>query len=496
MLREFIGDLGKYLPSYILPGIVGLIAIPIITRLFPPRDYGDYALVMAGITLLTGIAAAWIAASVIRFFSVCQLDNQLEKFYSTTIKLALLSVGFISLISLGVLLIAQNHISSNLYSLMCIGLLVFMATSFYNIGLSILRAGRKVNWYSSFTIWHSIAGLSFGVALVVIFQYGVEGLLWGSFLSMAVAFPLVWKIAVGKPSLKEGGFHSSQASEMTRYGLPLIIVNIASWVAMLSDRYVIGLFRSSAEVGIYSAAYAIPQGSIFVIASLFSLSAMPIGVRIWEAKRSEKSQEFLTNLMRYYLIIGFPATVGLSLLAKPIMHVFTTPAYFSGYSVISFIAFSAFFAGVSTIFGMVLNYYMKTKLIMYCNLICASLNIGLNFWLVPQYGFIAAAATTLLAFTADLIMKIVLSRHFLTWQFPFKSLGRVACASAVMGAAVYFIGNSLITSNLVNLIVGICAGVLIYFVMLFLLRELQPEEIKELQTLKSDFIVKFWRLIK
>jgi hypothetical protein len=78
-------------------------------------------------------------------------------------------------------------------------------------------------------------------------------------------------------------------------------------------------------------------------------------------------------------------------------------------------------------------------------------------------------------------MKIIISRHFLTWQFPFKSLGRIACASVGMGTAVYFIGNSLTDSILVNLIAGICSGVVIYFMMLLLLREPQAEEIAEVR---------------
>lgn len=481
MIRGFTRDLGKYLPSYIVPGIVGIIAVPIITRLFPPEDYGDYILVKTTISILSAVGASWLSASIIRFFSACQLNDRLAEFYSTVIKLALLSVGVISFVGLGGLLLVQDYVPLNLWQLMRVGLLVFIGTSFYNIFLSILRAKRRVNWYSSLAIWRSVIGLGFGVMLVVCLRRGVDGLLWGSLLSMVVIFPLIWKISRGKPSSKARGIHRSLALEMIRYGLPVILANLASWIIMLSDRYVLEFFRGSTEVGVYSAAYAIPQGSIFVIASMFSLSAMPIGVSIWEAYGRKKSQEFLSKLMRYYLIIGLPAMLGLSVLSKPIMHVLTAPAYFSGHSVIPFIAFSGFLAGISTIWGMPLNYAKKTNLIMLCNLVCAVLNLGLNFCLISKYGFIAAAATTLIAFTADLIMKIVVSKHFLTWVFPFKSLGRGACASAVMGVAVYIIGNRLTASNLINVIVGIGVGVVIYFIVLVLLHEFHSEEVAEVR---------------
>lgn len=496
MIKDLFKDLAKYLPSYIIPAIVGIVAIPIITRLFSPEDYGNYVLVLAAVSILSAIATAWLCASIIRFYPAYKLDNRIEEFHSTIVKLSLISVIAISIVALSILYIVRSRTSPSFYLLMHIGLLVFIVTSVSSIFLSELRAKRQVTWYSFFTIWRSMAGLGFGITIVIVFHRGVEGLLWGSFLSIAIVLPLLWKFAIGKSSFKGGSVHSSMTSEIAKYGFPIIVVNLASWIIMLSDRYVLGFFRGSAEVGIYSAGYTISQQSILIIASLFALASNPIAFNIWEKQGVEASQIFLTKLARYYLLIGFPATVGLTVLSKPVMHVLTAPAYFSGYIIIPLIAFSSFFVGITNNFSRVLSYYKKTNLIMFCNLACASLNLGLNFLLIPKYGYIAAAATTFIAFAADLLIKIAMSRYFLAWQFPFKSLGKIAVASAVMGVIVYHLGNSLTFSNLINLIVGICTGIIVYFIMLLLLREPQPEEIKELQILKSSFTVKFWRLIR
>ena len=47
------------------------------------------------------------------------------------------------------------------------------------------------------------------------------------------------------------------------------------------------------------------------------------------------------------------------------------------------------------------------------------------------------------------------------WNFPFKSLGKIVIASLVMTVAVYPVGNSLTSSVLANLIVGICIEIVI-----------------------------------
>jgi len=479
MIRELVKDIAKYLPSYIVPAIVGILALPIITRLFPPDEYGNYVLVLVTVSILSAITTTWLSASIIRFFPTYKLNNRLREFYGTLIKLTLVSIAVISLIFWGILYLVEGYIPTGICSLMRIGLLVFIASSCSTVLLSFLRAKRQVTWYSSFSIWSSVAGLGLGITLVMVSHYGVDGLLWGSFLSTAIAVPLLWKVAMGRPSFKEGRIRSSMTLEVARYGFPIVIVNIASWILSLSDRYVLELFRGSVEVGIYSASYTISEGTIFMIASLFMLASGPIGYRIWEGQGIEASREFLNKVSRYYLLIGLPATVGLSVLARPVIDVLTAQAYYQGYKIIPLVAFGAFLVGITHRFSEALTFYKRTDILMYCVLGSALLNIGLNFLFIPKYGYMAAAATTLIAFAANLTMVIIMSRRFFIWSFPFKSLGKVVIASAIMGAVVYPVGNSLTSSTLINLIVGICVGVVIYFLMLLLLRELQSGEIKE-----------------
>jgi len=483
MIKELFKDVVKYLPSYIIPAIVGISTIPIITRLFSPVDYGNYVLVLTSVSILSTISTVWIGAAIIRFFPAYRLNNRLGEFYGAIVKLAFVSVVGISVIFMSIIFFAKGHISASLHFLMRVGLLVFIVSSWSTLLLAFLRAKRQVGWYTSFTIYHKVAGVGFGVVLIIIFHYGIEGLLWGAFFSAVMVLPLLWKIVMKKLSFKEGTLHSPISIQITKYGFPLVAVNIASWALSFSDRYVLGFFRGSQEVGIYSASYAISERTILAIVYLLAMAWEPIAFDIWENQGVEASREFLRKVTRYYLLIGLPAAVGLSILAKPVIGVLAAPAYFQGYVTVPIVAFSAFLIGIERSFGRVLNYYKKTNLTMHYNLIGAGTNLGLNFLLIPKYGYMAAATTTLVACAANLAMVIAMSRQFLVWQFPFKSLGKIAVASAVMSIIAYPLGNSLTASNVMNLIVGICTGAVVYSVMLLLLRELRPEEIREARSL-------------
>ena len=488
MIRDFLKDLLKYLPAQIAPAIVGFIAIPIITRLFAPADYGNYVLVIATVSILAAIVG-WLSMSIIRFYPAYERDGKLDEFHGSTVKLLVISVAVLTVVFLGILFFLKSSVSSQLWHLMLIGTVVFVLMSSFQVLQHFLRARRQLNWYTSFSIWNSVAALGVGIALVMGLHYGIEGLLWGSVLRLAIVLPFLCKVAIaGRTRLRSAGISPELTKEMAKYGFPLVVGNLAAWILSLSDRYMLEFFRGAQEVGIYSASYIISENSILLLASLFMLATRPLLMNIWEKEGMEKSREFVSKITRYYLIVCLPAAVGLSILAKPAIGVLTAPEYHEGYRIVALVAFSIFFLGLQHEFQSGLILYKKTSLIMIAIAASGLLNLGLNFWLVPRYGYMAAAVTTLISYAFLLVAMIVVSRRYFIWEFPFKSLGKAAIASAVMGAVVYPVGNSMTSSTLVNLILGIVVGVVVYMVTLFLLREPQKEEIQELRTIRRRIL--------
>ena len=110
-------------------------------------------------------------------------------------------------------------------------------------------------------------------------------------------------------------------------------------------------------------------------------------------------------------------------------------------------------------------------------------NVGLNLLLVPRYGYMAAAITTLIGYIVLLALMVISSRKYFIWDFPFRSLGRAVLSSAIMGAVVYPVGNSLTSSPLLNLLAAIPLGLLSYFALLLLLGEVQTNEKRVLTVL-------------
>ena len=477
MIKSLFKDIIKYIPSKIIPAIVAFISIPIITRLFSPADYGDYILVLSTFTILTTLVG-WISMSIIRFYPLYKKNKKIDIFYGTVLKCLFVSISGISILVLIILLASKNHISQNIYNLMWVGLGGFILLSIFQTLLNLLRAKRLVGWYSVFSSWQSIGVYIIGLGLILGLNFGIGGLLWGVILSISIIIPWIWKKALGKFFLFKNKFSFHLSRKMAIYSLPLVMGNLAAWLLSLSDRYVLNFFKGSQEVGIYSASYMIGEKSIILLTSLFLLASRPIVIKIWENEGKAKTQQFLNNITRYFLIICLPATIGLCILSKPIINILVAHEYIEGYQILSFIVFGGFFLGLSQRFNTVLCLYKKTKYIMWSLLMGGLINLVLNFIFIPKYGYIAAAVTTLIGYIVMLLAMIYFSRKFFTWKFPFKTLTKCTLASVTMGTGIYFLINALNFSTIINLIIVILFGVILYFSLIYLFKEIQPKEKK------------------
>lgn len=484
MIKELFKDIIRYLPSIVIPSIIGIFVLPIYTRLFPPEDYGNYILVITTVSIFTTFVS-WLSMSVIRFYPACERDCQLLEFFSIVTKWLFISIAILVLVFFGFLFAIKAYLLRQLYHLLLISVLVCILSAVFEVLQSFLRARRQVSWYVVFSVWKSIATLGIGLALVVIFYYGIDGLLWGAVLATVIAIPLLLRISIRKFSWRTKSLFTGLIREMAKYSFPLVLANLAAWILSLSDRYILELFRGSNEVGIYSVSYQISEYSILLVASLFTFAFNPLAIIIWEKQGCEAAQEFLHKGTRYFLLLCIPVVVGISVLRDPVVFILAAPGYYEGAKVIPLVTLGGLFLGLQQRFSAGLSFYKKTHLSMFCTIAAGLLNLGLNFLLIPKYGYIAAAATTLVSYAFLLLLMIFVSRRFFVWEFPFKSLGRITFASLIMALVVYPIGNSITSSALVNLIMGITVGAIVYIAILFMLREHRKEEIQELRNVLS-----------
>jgi O-antigen/teichoic acid export membrane protein len=480
-IKKFSKNFLKYSPSSFIPAIIGFLTIPFLAKIFNPSDYGNYILVISIVNFLSIIINAVCGDSAVRFFTVYKKENKLKSFYDSLIGVYLIFTITLTILSVLMLYFIKNDIDPSLFNLMLIGIPLFiLTTAFFVIGRLIV-AKEESGIYSFFISFQSILGFLFSVIFILVFKTGISGIILGYMTSFALFLPFIYHYTFkGKYIGKK--FSKEIFLRLIKYGIPVAITNLAAWVLSIFDRYVLGYYWGSAQVGIYSASYTLSETTMTVILNLFMLAGYPAIVKIWEHSGKKPAQEYIGKLTRYYILISIPVAVGLSVLAKPVIEILTSPAYYQGYTIIPIVVFGALLLGLQwwALLGLLLN--NKTHVIAIVVIICGFLNIVTNFLLIPKYSFIGAAISTAISYLALLLMMIYFSRPYLNWNFPSVSIIKIFIASIIMGSILYSI-NSFLEIKLINLSLEIILGILIYILMLYLLKEFEKEELSIINVL-------------
>lgn len=476
-VRGLLVDLVQYVPARVAPYFVGLVTLPVVVHLFSPEEYGDYVLVTTVVSLLV-MGCSWLTNSIIRFLPRYEVGGKLGEFYTTVSVLVIVSVAVLVLLSGGALVLVADHVSPALRSLGQVGIALAVVSICFEVLEAFLSAKRAAGWYSFFAVWRSISGPLVGVALAFLWWRSVGSLIVGQLLCMAIVLP--WMFGLARTRRQSGGTLSvPMAREMAEYGFPMVAGLVGYWLMNASDRYILELFRGSHEVGIYSLSYAVSGGVVSSISSVFFLASGPAAMHLFERQGLNAGKPFLTQLTRFYLLTALPATFALGALGRPILKIFASASYLEGYRVVPLVAFSAFVGGVFHGFELPLAYVKKTEVFMICTGFAALLTIGLNLLAVPRYGYMGAAAMTIVAYSAAYAPIVFISRRYLVWRFPFMDLLKVSCASSVMAGVMYYVGNTSHLSVLPAVVAAVFLGALGYVAVLVGLRGLHREEVAE-----------------
>ena len=479
MLRKFVKDMAIYAPSQFLPALTAFITTPILTRLFPPAEYGYWALASSVAAFLVALAASGFGSAVIRFYPIYKVKSTLNVFFATISASVGAVITLVAGVSCLILLLFKALLPPALVQLLPLVILIFASQSIFSVFIAVMRAQGRSGTFTSFQLITNYGGLGIGLLLVMIWGFRVNGLLWGNFLFLVLALPFLIFMAIKGVGIHPQHFHLPDALQIWQYAWPLTLGNVAMWALRVSDLFIISSFRSERDVGLYSVSYNISAKTIELLVALFLLSVSPLVYSTWESEGREVTEKTLTMVTRVYLFLCLPAAVGLSILAFPFVALLTAPDYYEGYRIVGFVVFSSFVWGLSNIAMMGIAIKKQARRLAANQIAAAATHIGLQLLLVPRFGYIASAVSTLVGYTVLFVLQTLASRPHLTWRFPLSTLRNVMAASMIMGLVawgIYRMSGGGSKGSPGYLFLSILVAALTYVVCLWWLGEIKSEE--------------------
>ncbi len=459
----------------LFPISLGFISIPIYTRLFNPTEYGQLSIAQLTANYVALFLFPWLSASFLRFYEAYKKINKEKEFVGNYIAL-LFALSLSSLLIYAILLFFIrffNVFNDTLFRILIISAFLMFFNGFMGFLQNYYRTKRESKNYATVAIGNSFFTLVAGLLLVLIFGFGVEGILLGSASVSGVIAIIAMVILIKKYSLSSIKFDKDILKEALVYGSPVIFSGFANWMLRFADRYIIQISRDSSEVGIYSVSYGISEKTIMLIITAIAFSVMPTLIFSWEHNGKKATEKLLKQFTRYQFILLLPATLGLIILAPQFMSLLVGEGFREGVTALRFVAAGVFFLGLYNLTNVGLFINKMTKTVARNVLIVGAVNIILNLITVPIFGYIAAAVNTLISYILLWLMSYFQTKNILRWSIDSRSFLRIVLSATVMSVILLIISG--FVSSTWILITLIFLSIFIYFGTLLALGEIKKE---------------------
>lgn len=451
----------------------GLITIPLITQLLGEDSYGVWATAFAAIGLLVTLGEMHLHGALIRYSSQESTDGQT---YSDTLLLATITGAATGIFLLMLVFSTDiaNIIGKNGEEFESI-LIVSSAILFLNIILKInMNYPRSRGFVKHYELLRVSRNLLETVVLAVVFVSGF-GVLLG-LVSLAVLAAVLNLILVSLIWY----LHSPPRPDLTNYRrylsycLPLVPHGLSKSILQNTDRFLIIYFMSPSAVGIYAVAYSVSE--IFKkFTGILNSTLYPTVSSAWDEGNFNAIQNLYSDILRYYSIIAIPALIGLIFLAEPILSILATDVVSeSGSVVLPIIALGFLLRGYDNPLSYILTSVEKTDIIGKIVAVAASVNVLLNFVLIPAIGIYGAAVATLASSALILLFKLYYSYQELQFSIPTKVIAKSIFSTGVMYLALYLVPGEF--SPFLQLLIYPLIGVVVYFTVLYLINGIDRDE--------------------
>lgn len=415
-LPKWVSHFGGYGFAATLPKALGLLFLPIYTRHLSETEYGIYALAELYAVVATTVLFAGVPAATTRL----AMREGVEKVGKAFIAFGALVAS--SCFCLGLLLSSVSEdfqgINTNVIwgSLATLGLL-----GGTQIILGLQQALDRVRQYTMISVIQSLTLSSFALAGIVFTKDKLVGFVWGRALAALVAVSAGWLLL--RRSLVNTKVDFGILRPTLVFALPLIVHQFSALALNAADRLILDLYLSPAEVGLYSVTYTVAS-AFSVLTATASLVLAPVYYR--NARPNPDLSAWVLEAACCILsCLGLTAT-----LVLPWVFVVFFPVEYSSseglivWLVGGFMAHASF--SLASIVALENN---ATRLLASTTIFAALANIILNFALVPEFGMIGAAISTLIAFLIEVsCVSFSLRDKFDPKTLRLLILGSLSCA--------------------------------------------------------------------
>ena len=393
----------NYLGANIATKALGFISIPILTRLLTTEEYGIVNVFMSYVAIITVLSTLNMHSSVGRYFY--EDSDDFNDFFSTTVIISI----FCLTISFSFFFLFEKQLTFYMNLPKGVIIYFFPITIFaiiYSLFQQIYMAQRQSGKIASINIVRAYLGLSLNVAIILLLKENrYLGFIW-SYTIMGLCLSC-YILSQLKPYFNFT-YKKKHLIYIGKFSIPLIPYALSGIILGQFDRIMINSYIGAGSAGLYSFAY-----NVGMLLTIFTTSLNAAWIPTYYKYMKEEQYRAHDREVNYILRLMLFAAIILIFFGKELGMLLAKENYHAALRVIPIVVMGYVFHGIFTVYGRNIGYAKKTIFNSAILLTSGVVNILLNAFFIPKYGYIASAYTTLVSYFIMATLAWIVSKYVL-----------------------------------------------------------------------------------
>jgi O-antigen/teichoic acid export membrane protein len=450
--------------------VLAVLLLPLYTHYLTRADYGRVETLTAASTVMVIVLRMGISSAFFRFY----FDSSDEAhrvlvvrtcfWFTMVMATAGLLLGEIFAPQIADFLRLGPH--ADLVRAAAVGLWAQMN---YEQLTSLFRVEERSLQFVYASLANILVTVAATILLVVVHRGHALGVVIGNFIGTLS----VYLVLLGYRRYQLGlQFDRHLLRQMNRFGLPLVPSALALWAINFIDRIFVAAYKGPGEVGVYSVAVRISSAVVFLMIA-FRTAWPAFAYSIEDDREARRTYAFV---LTYVVLVLSWVSLGLGALAPWLVDLLTAPAFHRASKAVALLAFAGTAYAGYVVLAIGSGRARKTQLNWVITGAAAVVNVGLNVALIPPYGMVGAAVSTLASYVALFVGMTLYGQYVYPVAYQWRRVLTAAGVAAGLTVLTRSFGAPLVVS---------CAVVVLYPVVLLPLGFYLPAERRRLANLRQ-----------
>ena len=415
---------------------VAVILLPIYARLLTDVENGQIAIGFALIGFCAVFYSLGLNQALIKYLSGSEASDEdlSRRRFSSAFWLLVSTAVVVS----GVIAFWSDAIAARVLSgpedgdiVRMLAIIVFLDTLSEPM-FSLCRARQRSTRFAATRLIQHTLQISLIAYLIAVEGWGVRAVFVSNVVSSS--FALLAMLPVGLSALRPV-FDGSLLRELLTFGIPFVPSAVSLLVISLADRLLIEHFLGLPELGVYSITFKIALPMLVIVRAFRSAWAPGL----LAVSDPEQALHVCARVTTYFvgagsflilLVVAFNRELVILISGE------NAEIYLPGATIVPIVALSHFLHGFYVILTAGVFSEGRSRILPLVVVTGAFVNIVLNVFFIPAYGYVAAAWSTVAANASMVLLLYLNTRRFYPVPFEFGRMAKAGVTAVVVSMSL------------------------------------------------------------